>query len=494
VAVALCGAAVLAQAVAWGNGAADGRAAGEGGPSVSFRAPGEAEAGAQVVAQGRVAGLGSRGSVQAQLLSGGRWRTLSRLSADDGRFRIKLRLPGQGAMATLRGAVFVAGKRVAASALSRVRLARPRAVVPAPVATPSAAPPPSPEPPIEPPDPIYWGAAIDRGMLPPGTPPQPAPIIPTTIGNFEAFTHKSLSLLESFSAFAECSGSNCTFIPFPAKQLEEIRNRGAIPVFTWASEATSGERHQPNFQLRDVIEGKYDSYISSWATAAKAWGHPFFLRFDWEMNGNWYPWAVGTVPQDGQAPEKAEEGKVANGNVPSEYVEAWQHVHQLFTAAGATNPSWVWCPYINPNNNKNLASLEQLYPGDEYVDWTCLDGYNYGTLKSNTKWRTFAELFGPQYTEITATMAPTKPMLIGEVASSEQGGSKPAWISEMFSALPNSFPAVRGLMWFDYLYESNDWWLESSTAAEQAFAAGISDPRYVANTVGGLASSPIPPP
>ena len=244
-----------------------------------------------------------------------------------------------------------------------------------------------------------------------------------------------------------------------------------------------------------MIEGKYDTYISSWANAAKAWGHPFFLRFDWEMNGNWYPWSVGTVPPgEGKTPEeKDEEGKVANGNSTGEYVEAWRHVHDIFTAVGATNATWVWCPYINPNGNKNLAPLSGLYPGDEYVDWTCLDGYNYGTLQPTTRWRTFSELFGPQYAEITASIAPTKPMLIAEIASSELGGSKAAWIAEMFSALPTAFPAVRGLMWFDYFYEGNDWSLESSAAAGESFAAGIADSRYLANAFAALAA-PIPVP
>ena len=37
----------------------------------------------------------------------------------------------------------------------------------------------------------------------------------------------------------------------------------------------------------------FDAFITQWATDAKNWGHPFFLRFDWEMNGNWqFPWSV----------------------------------------------------------------------------------------------------------------------------------------------------------------------------------------------------------
>jgi hypothetical protein len=49
-------------------------------------------------------------------------------------------------------------------------------------------------------------------------------------------------------------------------------------------------------------------------------------------------------------------------------------------------------------------------------------------------------------------------------------------------------------MWFDYLYEGHDWWLESSTAAEESFAAAISDPRYLTNAFGALTGGLIAAP
>jgi hypothetical protein len=494
VCVALCATAVTAPTVA--SAALSSAAGGAAEPSVTFHLPRQAQPGARIVARGRVGGLEDRASLQGQLSVGGRWKTLGRRTVASGGFRLPLSLPKSGAAARLRALVVIGGRRVAISPTARVELARPArprppvttpGTVPADTAAAPAAPPSPPATPVEPLESVYWGGYID-----PGDPSQPSPINKAAIDKFEAAAKKPPSLLESFSAFATCAG--CKFIPFPASQLEAIRNRGAVPFFTWASEATSGERHQPNFQLADIIAGNYDSEILAWATEAKAWGRPFFLRFDWEMNGNWYPWSVGTVPVGSgkTTAEKEEEGKIANGNVKGEYVEAWQHVHDIFTAVGATNATWVWCPYINPNANPNLASLEGLYPGDGYVDWTCLDGYNYGTSEPTTKWRTFSYLFGPQYAEITTAIAPTRPMLIAEVASSESGGSKAAWIAEMFAALPTSFPVVRGLMWFDYFYDNHDWWLQSSTAAQEAFAAGVADPRYPADVFGGLATSPIP--
>jgi hypothetical protein len=332
------------------------------------------------------------------------------------------------------------------------------------------------EPPVEPPPATdaYWGAWIGPQLT--GT---RAPEDMNAVTAFEGLAKKPLSLLESFSQWATCSGASPTCepsVPFPRTQFEKMRGYGAIPLYSWATEGNGEANAQPTFRLANIVAGKFDPYIRRWATEAKAWGHPFFLRFDWEMNGNWFPWSESL-----------------DGNNPGEYAAAWRHVHNIFREVGATNATWVWCPYVNPNGN--LASAAALYPGDEYVDWTCLDGYNHGTSVSpSAAYRSFDYLFGPTYGEITGTIAPAKPMLLAEIASSEQGGSKAQWIEEMFAALPGAYPLVRGLMWFDYEEANYEWPLESSTAAAEAFAADIGDPRYLTNTFAATAGGPVPIP
>jgi Glycosyl hydrolase family 26 len=294
---------------------------------------------------------------------------------------------------------------------------------------------------------------------------------------FEGLSKKPLSILEAFSPWAICS-SGVACPPnqsFPVALLEKIRTYGAIPLYSWASEA-NGSPEEPEYQLADIIEGKYDAYVEGWAREAKAWGHPFFLRLDWEMNGNWFPWS-----------EKV------NGNNPGEFVTAWRHIHDIFARVGATNVSWVWSPYANPSGNSTLIPASTLYPGDSYVDWTGIDGYNHGTV-GPYKWKTFAQIFGPDYAAITSTIAPSKPMLLPEVASDERGGSKAAWIEEMFAQLPTAFPDVRGLLWFDHEENGYEWPIETSAAATEAFATGIADPRYLSNSLGALPDGPVPVP
>jgi beta-mannanase len=318
--------------------------------------------------------------------------------------------------------------------------------------------------PVEPTS-LYWGAWIGNQLT--GT---EAPWDMNAVSRFEQQTGKPVSLIHFASPFADCSHSPCTNYNFPTGPMTAIRERGAIPFFSWSSQSTPSSLNEPEYQLSDVISGRYDSYIRKFAEEAKAWGHPFFLRFDWEMNGNWFPWDEGV-----------------NGNNPGEYVTAWRHVHDIFTEVGATNATWTWCPNVDPNHEYTDAA--EYYPGSEYVDWTCLDGYNWG----GKRWKSFNETFSYSYHRIVEGIAPGKPMVIGEVGSAENGGSKSAWISEMLRELPTNYQGIRGVIWFDKL-EEGDWPIESSPAAESAFASGISSSSYLPNEFSSLGTGTVPVP
>jgi len=302
---------------------------------------------------------------------------------------------------------------------------------------------------------------------------------------------KGLSLVHFGTPFANCSSttaSSCSDEPFPTTPFTNIRSYGAIPFLDWSSAATdsSGTSSAVPSNLSAVINGYWDSYITSFAEAAKAWGHPFFLRFDWEMNGNWFPWSEGV-----------------NGNTAGQFVAAWRHVHDIFTQVGATNATWVWCPNVDFANK--FTSLQELYPGNSYVDWTCLDGYNWGSNPAQAggtslaqadvdNWQTFDQIFQSTYSEIVNDVAPGKPMIVGEVGSTEDGGSKAAWISNMLSEIPSEYPDIHGLMYFDRYDSGMDWPLETSSSAVAAWKAGIAPGAYVSNGYSGLNASPIPAP
>jgi hypothetical protein len=321
------------------------------------------------------------------------------------------------------------------------------------------------------PQPLYWGATIGSQLT--GT---QAPWDMSAVAKFERSAGKPMSIIQLFSAFAECSSGSCSPISFPTAPFEDVRAHGSIPLLSWSSQSIPTSLNEPDYQLSDVASGRYDSYVREFAEQAKAWGHPFFLRFNWEMNGDWFPWAEGV-----------------NGNAPGDYVAAWRHVHDVFASVGATNATWVWCPFVDPGGK--LAPIDLLYPGDAYVDWSCLDGYNWGANPSHPGgWRSFDQLFSSTYAQITQTVAPSKPMMIAEMGSSEYGGSKAAWIEDALAAIPSRYPQVRAALWFDKFDDGMDWPVETSPAATAAFAQGIQAAPYAANGYAGLGAGTIGPP
>ncbi|HET8815124.1 MAG TPA: glycosyl hydrolase [Solirubrobacterales bacterium] len=317
---------------------------------------------------------------------------------------------------------------------------------------------------------LYWGAQIGDQMTGEAAPWDMAPV-----HRFERIAGKGLSLVEFSSPFAECGGGSCTFTKFPSTPLENVRRYGAIPVFSWNSTASPPSVDQPAFSLGTLLSGAHDGYIRDFATKAKAWGHPFFLRFNWEMNGFWFPWSEGV-----------------NGNTPGQFVAAWRHVHDIFTQVGAHNVTWVWCPNVDLFNS--LTPLGRLYPGDAYVDWTALDGFNWGKRRGSPGWQSFNQVFHRTYRRIVRKVARGKPLMLAEVASTDRGGSKPAWIKDMLMKVRHKYRKIRAVIWYDVDDRGTNWPIERRKQDGRAFRRGIRPGAFKANVFGGITQSPIPPP
>lgn len=299
---------------------------------------------------------------------------------------------------------------------------------------------------------VYWGSWMDGDVY--GVGLGDAPWSSTTWDTFEANAGRAPGIVH-FGQPAPWKQS------FQAGPLELTARRGAAPLLDMGNGGAS---------LASIANGSYDSYLTSWASAARAYARPFFFRWLWEMNGKWFPW-----------------GAEAAAN-PALYVSAWQHFHDIAEAQGATNITWVWCPNTIFQGSTSLASL---YPGNSYVDWTCIDGYNFGLNPFKpARWTSFYELISPTY-DALISLAPTKPIMIGETASTEFGGSKPAWIANALgSAIPRSFPRIKAVTWFNWnIFEGGgqlDWPIESSPAAQAAFANAISSPYYAGDVFADL--------
>ncbi len=201
---------------------------------------------------------------------------------------------------------------------------------------------------------------------------------------------------------------------------------------------------QPAVTNASIAAGDHDAYIRELGTALAKWGGPVSLRYAHEMNGDWYPWADGV-----------------NGNAPGSYAAAWRHVHDAVVAQGATNVRWVWTPNVPYTGSTSLAGL---YPGAGYVDVVGLDGYNWGSV-AGQRGTAPSDLFGFGLERLRA-VAPGKPIIIAETASSEVGGSKAEWDTDLVAFL-QAQPDVVAFVWFDMDKEA-DWRIGSSAASATA--------------------------
>lgn len=212
---------------------------------------------------------------------------------------------------------------------------------------------------------------------------------------------------------------------FPTRLERWDINNGRIPMITWEPRKV---------QLRSLIAGEYDTMLRRRAIGLRRLDARVLLRFAHEMNGDWYRWS----------------GK------PEAYKRAWRHVVDIFRQEGATNVRFVWAPnWISvPDTTDNHIS--RYYPGDDYVHWVGVSGFNDGRVE----WRSFARMFRGLYN----VYASRKPFIITETASREEGGSKADWIRKARRQMVRHWPRVRAFVW----HHLGKWRFDTSRSAMRA--------------------------
>jgi hypothetical protein len=200
---------------------------------------------------------------------------------------------------------------------------------------------------------------------------------------------------------------------FPTWREPWAASGGRLNFVSWAPATTTR-----------VNSGEYDAIIDQRARGMRAFGKPILLQWFGEMDG---------ASLRSQAVS------------PASFISAWRRIYNRFTAAGATNVEFVWCP--------NAWGFEtgvapQWYPGDAYVQWTCADGYNWAPTKPRAEWLSFERTF--RHFHAWAARK-GKPAIIGEVGALEdpqRPGRKAQWIRDLAATVRN-WPTIKAVVWFD---------------------------------------------
>lgn len=201
----------------------------------------------------------------------------------------------------------------------------------------------------------------------------------------------------------------------------------------------------------DINSGRYDALIDQRARGLKALGRPLLFRYMAEMDGS---------------------AKRARAVSSVAYVAAWRRIYNRFRAVGARNVEFVWCPNAW---GFDAGTAPAWYPGDQYVQWLCADGYNWAPQQVGAKWTSFQQVFQSFY---NWAVPRRKPIVIGEFGSVEdpnQPGRKAAWIRDAAATIER-WPMVKAAVWFDAKAGASnvpsvkyDWRLRTSSSSLRAW-------------------------
>ncbi|HEB12229.1 MAG TPA: hypothetical protein ENI11_00960 [Actinobacteria bacterium] len=291
----------------------------------------------------------------------------------------------------------------------------------------------------------------------------------TLSGVFESGTRSGQTKFEKsidaevavLSLFQPWSGENNVF---PRAWVDQAIDNNKVPLITWEPWSFSQtDFDQPAFRLSTISNGDHDDYIRAWLSEARDWKGPMFVRFAHEMNGNWYPWGNHL-------------------NTPADYVAAWRHVVDLSREIGATNITWVW----SPNETREQDVLDHFYPGNDYVDWIGVSGFNWPGLEPWQRWRSFSQIYDDFFSQVEKY---DKPLMVAEigVAENARGGpqTRAAWITETLADIRANDPPIALVIWFNDPYTSGGklykWQIHESSPSVEAMKTSLADPAFTHN-------------
>jgi hypothetical protein len=270
-------------------------------------------------------------------------------------------------------------------------------------------------------------------------PPRHGFVLPTATSSYIGLAPTGVpASYAGVRAFAGATGIKPEVITYYSGWLEPFQTTFADTVANHG-EVLLVQIDPTKVSLRKIAAGKYDDYLSTYASAVRKFRHPVILSFGHEMNASWYSWGHKHTS-------------------PAVFVAAWRHVVKLFRVLGVRNVTWLWTVnIINDARGSKVPSPDPWWPGSSYVTWVGIDGYY---LKPSWK---FAPLFGPTIAAVRAVTG--DPILISETAATS-AADQPAKIADLFAGV--RLYGLLGFVWF----EANPEWQLSGSAAIAAFRRG----------------------
>ncbi|MEO8475510.1 MAG: glycosyl hydrolase [Actinomycetota bacterium] len=246
-------------------------------------------------------------------------------------------------------------------------------------------------------------------------------------------------------------------------------DRGQLPLISWrgTDDTPDGNR------AVKIAAGQYDDVIRAAADGMKALSGPVLLRFNWEMD---------------QSP-----GDREYIGTPTEFIQAWRHIYDIFAARGANNVEWVWAPRA-ASFKKDVGP--QFYPGNAYVDWIG------GSAVPINNFASFEELYRSFY---DWGVTKSKPLLIW-AGIQERGGDpnwKANWFDQARTTIVNTMPELKAFVYYHALApKGGSFWADTTNQSLASFSQMGNNANFGAmlgsggsgGGGGGSSSTSTPPP
>lgn len=268
----------------------------------------------------------------------------------------------------------------------------------------------------------------------------------STLGPYGRWVNQQPATVETFVNGLESPDQVRWFV---AERLTPVWDAGHVPIVTWMPANTvPAENSDPAIDRR-IRNGEFDRIISAWADELETWTlasddeqaveRRLYFRPAHEMNGNWFPWSA------------------TDETSPADYVGMWRRIYDVFadTAMNETHIQWMWAPNADEVGD---VEVEQYYPGDRYVDWIGLDGFNFGDVESWSDWRSPETIFSGML-ERTRAIA-DKPTALTEFSSTSYHNGeyrpekKAKWITDAYRMIQRE--GIQMACWFDIDKQGED--------------------------------------
>ncbi|GAB2599300.1 hypothetical protein Aab01nite_75600 [Paractinoplanes abujensis] len=250
------------------------------------------------------------------------------------------------------------------------------------------------------------------------------------VDSLQADLGRPLKIVNTYRRFEQMVGT-------PSDK--EFLARGATLMVSWAT----GDN-------RSILDGEHDDLIRKQARAVRKIKEPVLLRMRWEMDR---PNLRATMWSG------------------EDYIAAWKYVRAIFAQERATNVSWVWCPTAEGFIRGDAPAF---YPGDDQVDWTCVDVY------AGERFEPIGDLMAPF---LTWAAARPKPIVIGEFGVAKAWGSagRADWLKDARRTFKAN-PQIKAIAYFESDPEGNgptkQFQLTGDTAAFREFHRMAKDPWF----------------